>query len=236
MAEIDDALLDALRELDTPTVCNALEVQNVAPERRGYGYTTDPLVCTRPELGSMVGVARTATIRAMHPSDVKGAAARDLQHGYYSYIDSGAKPSIVVIQDLDGESRGYGSLWGEVNSNIHFGLGCLGVITDGSVRDLPDVAEGFQMMANRVGPSHAYVHVVSFGTPVTVAGMRVVDGDLIHADQHGAVVIPHDVADKVPEAAAGIARRERVIINAAQEDGFDFERLKKAWGDAAEIH
>ena len=234
MSEIDEALLNQLRGLDTPTVCNALEV--VAPQRRGYGYTTNPLVCTRPDLGSMVGFARTAAIRAQHPSDAKGSVARDRQHGYYKYIDDGAKPSIVVIQDLDGESRGYGSFWGEVNSNIHFGLGCLGVITDGSVRDLPDVADGFQMMADRVGPSHAFVHPVAFGISVQVAGMRVNDGDLIHADLHGAVVIPADVAAGVPDAAALIARREGVIINASRQEGFNFEKLKEAWGASAEVH
>lgn len=234
MSEIDEALLNELRGLDTPTVCNALEA--VAPQRRGYGYTTSPLVCTKPELGSMVGFARTAAIRAQHPSDARGTAARDLQHGYYKYIDDGAKPSIVVIQDLDGESRGYGSYWGEVNSNIHYGLGCIGVITDGSVRDIPDVADGFQMMADRIGPSHAFVHPVAYGNSVQVAGMRVSDGDLIHADLHGAVVIPADVAAGVPEAAALIARREGVIINAAQQEGFNFEKLKEAWGASAEVH
>ena len=156
--------------------------------------------------------------------------------GYYGYIDEGAKPSVVVIQDLDGAQRGYGSFWGEVNSNIHNGLGCQGVITDGSIRDIPDVAEGFQMMADRVGPSHAFVHVVDYGRPVTVSGMRVVDGDLIHADMHGAVVIPWDVANQVKEAADLIARREAVIIEAAQEPGFDMARLRKAWGDSAEVH
>ena len=234
MTAIDQALLEALRDLDTPTVCNALEV--VAPKRRGYGYTVDPLVCTRPELGSMVGYARTATIRAMHPSDLAGAEARAMQDAYYSYVDDGPKPSVMVIQDLDGDSRGYGSFWGEVNSNIHSGLGCIGLITDGSVRDLPDVAAGFQMLADRVGPSHAFVHPVGYGTPVTVAGMRVKDGDLVHADQHGAVVIPHDVADAVPDAAAAIARREAVIIGASQEPGFNMARLRQAWGDAAEVH
>lgn len=234
MNELTDELRTALTALDTPTVCNALEV--VAPDRRGYGYTVRPLVCTRPELRPMVGVARTASIRAAHPSDLKGKSARALQDGYYAYVDEGPKPSIMVIQDLDGEQRGYGSFWGEVNSNIHRGLGCLGLITDGSVRDIPDIAEGFQMLADRVGPSHAFVHPVDFGRPVTVSGMRVASGDLIHADQHGAVVIPWDVAAAVPEAAAAIARRERVIISAAQEPGFDMNRLRQAWGDAAEVH
>ena len=234
MSQFDESVLDALRALDTPTVCNALEV--VAPGRRGYGYTVEPLVCTRPELGSMVGYARTAVIRAMHPSDLSGNEARVLREGYYSYIDDGPKPAIIVIQDLDGESRGYGSFWGEVNSNIHCGLGCVGLITDGSVRDLPDIAEGFQMLADRVGPSHAFVHTVGFGTPITVAGMRVADGDLIHADQHGAVVVPADVAKDVPEAAALIARREAVVIKASQQEGFNFKRLREAWGDQAEVH
>jgi regulator of RNase E activity RraA len=231
---VDEALFKALRALDTPTICNALEV--VAPERRGYGYTVEPLVCTKPGLPPMVGYARTASIRAAHVSDVRGKAARDLSDSYYAYIDAGPKPAIILIQDLDGPLRGYGAFWGEVNSNIHKGLGCLGLVTDGSVRDLPDNAEGFQMLANRVGPSHAYVHIVDFGRAITVAGMRVIDGDLIHADQHGAVVIPMAVADKLPEAAAKIQRTERVIINAAKEPGFNIERLRKAWGDAAEIH
>jgi regulator of RNase E activity RraA len=234
MTELTEALRAELMNFDTPTVCNALEI--VAPKRRGYGYTVQPLVCTRPELPPMVGVARTASIRAQHPSDLKGDAARAMQDGYYAYVDDGPKPAIMVIQDLDGDQRGYGSWWGEVNSNIHKGFGCLGLVTDGSVRDLPDIADGFQMLADRVGPSHAFVHPVDFGRPVTVAGMRVVSGDLIHADQHGAVVIPWEVAADVAGAATDIARREAVIIGAAQEPGFDMARLRKAWGDAAEIH
>ncbi|MFB3106440.1 MAG: RraA family protein [Pseudomonadales bacterium] len=227
-------LQTALVSLDTPTICNALEI--VAPERRGYGYSVSPLVCTRPELPPMLGFARTASIRAAHPNHLKGAEARALQDGYYAYVDDGAKPAIMVIQDLDGPQRAYGSWWGEVNSNIHSGFGCLGVITDGSVRDLPDIAEDFQMLADRVGPSHAFVHPVDFGRTVSVAGMRVEHDDLIHADQHGAVVIPWEVVDQVKEAADAIARRERVIIDAAQENGFDMARLRRAWGDAAEIH
>ncbi|MFK7914758.1 MAG: RraA family protein [Pseudomonadales bacterium] len=228
------ALRDTLQRYDTPTICNALEI--TSPERRGYGFTVAPLVCTRPELPAMVGIARTATLRAAHPSDLRGRAARELADSYYAYIDAGPKPSITVIADLDGPQRACGSFWGEVNSNIHRGFGSLGVITDGSVRDIPDIAEGFQMLADRVGPSHAFVHIVDFAGPVTVAGMRVRSGDLIHADQHGAVVIPAAVVDQVADAADQIARRERVIIDAAQQPGFDIEALRRAQGDAAEIH
>ena len=234
MTELTPDLIAELQSIDTPTVCNALEL--LTPERRGYGYTVRPLVCTRPELPPMVAVARTATIRAAHPSHLRGADARELQNAYYEYVDDGPKPSVIVIQDLDGEQRGYGSFWGEVNSNIHKGMGAVGLITDGSVRDIPDIAEGFQMLADRIGPSHAYVHPVDFGRTVNVAGMRVMSGDLIHADQHGAVVVPWEVATQVKEAADTIARRERVVIEAAQQPGFDMARLRKAWGDAAEIH
>ncbi len=233
MTELTPQLIADLQTIDTPTVCNALEI--LVPERRGYGYTTRPLVCTRPELPPMVGIARTAAIRAAHPSHLQGQAARDMNDGYYAYVDEGPKPSIMVIQDLDDHQRGYGSWWGEVNSNVHKGLGALGVITDGSVRDLPDIAPGFQMMADRVGPSHAFVHVVGYGQPVTVAGMRVTSGELIHADQHGAVVIPWEVADKVLDAAKQIAAGEAVIIKAAQQPGFNIDKLRQAWGDAAEV-
>ena len=231
--KLTDTLIAELQTLDTPTVCNALEV--LVPKRRGYGYTTTHLHCTRPELPPMVGLAKTASIRAAHPSDLAGADARMLADAYYAYIDQGPKPSVVVMQDLDGNG-GYGSFWGEVNSNVHRGFGSVGLVTDGCVRDLPDIAEGFQMLAASVLPSHAFIHVVDFARPVDVAGMRVRDGDLIHADLHGAVVIPHEVATQVKVAAEQIAKRERVLIEAAQQPGFNIEEFRKAQGAAAEIH
>lgn len=233
MKRVSTELLLDLARLDTPTVCNALEV--VAPERRGRGFTVEPLFCLRPELGSMVGYALTARIRAQHPSE-HPEAVRERSLGYYEFVATGPKPGIVVIQDLDGDSRGFGAFWGEVNSNVHQGLGCLGVITDGSIRDLDDVAKGFQMLAGSVGPSHAHVRVVDYGGPVAVAGMSVRTGELIHADRHGAVVIPESVASRIPEAAAGVARRERVVIEAAQRPDFDLDQLRGAWKKASELH
>ena len=233
MTELSETLLAELQSMDTPTVCNALEA--VVPERRGYGYTTQPLVCTRPELKPVVGHARTATIRAMHPSNLRGREARQLSDAYYAYIDAGPKPSVVVIQDID-QAPGYGCFWGEVNSAIHKGFGCEALITNGGVRDIPDIEPGFQMLAGMVTPSHAFVHLVDFGRPVTVAGMRVSDGDLVHADQHGAVIIPAEHAAAVKAAAELIAKREAVIIEAARQPGFDIEQLRRAQGDAAEIH
>lgn len=234
MFELTAELVAELQSVDTPTVCNALEL--LVPERRGHGFTTAMLTCANRALPPLVGLARTATIRGgSHPDDLSRADAQAVSDGYYSYIDDGPKPSVVVIQDI-GEQRGYGSFWGEVNSTIHLGLGCVGVVTDGGVRDLPDIAPGFQMLADRVVPSHAYVHVVDYGRPVSVAGMRVRHGDLIHADQHGAVVIPHDAAERVRSAADDVIRRERVIIDAARQPGFTFAKLVAARERRTDIH
>lgn len=226
--------LAALARYDTPTICNALEV--VAPASRGRGHTIDPLVCARPELGIMVGYAKTARIRAREPSRLAKEDGKARRFQYFDYIAEGPQPGIMVIQDLDGPRAGTGSYWGEVNSNIHKALGCLGVVTDGSIRDLPDNAAGFQLIAGRVGPSHAFVNLVDWGLEVNVAGMTVRSGDLVHADQHGAVVIPHDVAKDVPAAADLLIRRERVIIDACQAPDFTVQKLKDAIGKADEIH
>lgn len=234
MAEISEATLAALRALDTPTICNALEL--VAPERRSLGFTVEPLVCARPELPPMVGFARTATIRAMQPGAASGPEMRSKRLAYYEHVARGPAPSIVVIQDLDGARRGYGAFWGEVNTAIHKGLGCLGCVTDGAIRDLDQIAPGFQLLADRVGPSHAHVHLVDFGGQVNVAGMQVGNGDLLHADRHGAVVIPLAVADKVADAAALLQRREAVILEAARRPGFNVEILARAMAGADEIH
>lgn len=224
---LTDAQLDALRALDTPTVCNALEV--VSPQRRGHGYTVQPFFCPRPELGSMVGYARTATMRSMQPSELSGAESTAVRLAYYDHIGEGPGPTVTVIEDLDA-IPGYGAWWGEVNTNIHKGLGSLGVITNGSIRDLDDAAEGFHMLAGMAGPSHAWVRIEEHGIQVTVHGMTVNPGDLIHADQHGAVVIPIDVADQIPQAAADIAAKEQVLIKASAEPGFSAARLRQLMG------
>ncbi len=225
--------LAALRQLDTPTVCNALEI--TSPERRGSHFTVAPLFCAFPDLPPIVGYARTGTMRARMPHGATAAEARARRGAYYDYVGSGDAPKIAIIQDLD-PVPGFGALWGEVNSAIHKGLGCAGVVTNGSIRDLDAIAPDFQLLAGMAGPSHAWVGVTGFGEPVNVAGMAVASGDLVHADRHGAVVIPHDVARDIPAAAALIARREAVILEAARQPGFNAQRLAAALGESDEIH
>ena len=217
---------DFLRSIDTPTVCNLLEV--VAPERRGLGYTVKHLHCPFPDLPPMVGYAKTATIRTKDKVALGEGSYMAKRLDYLDYVAADPVPGIVVIEDLDGEDVGFGAFWGEVQSNLHKALGCLGTITNGSIRDIPMIPKGFQMLAGSIGPSHAYVHVVDFGVPVTIHGMAVASGDLIHADQHGAVVVPIDKIDAMVPALDKISKQEARIIEAARAPGATVASIKAA--------
>ena len=226
---------DQLAKFDTPTICNALEV--IDPAARQSGFTRKPLVSPFANQGSFIGFARTATIRATHPNELSGGAARQQRLDYYEYIATGGpNPGLVVIQDLDGPDAGFGCFWGEVQSNVHKGLGSVGVVTDGGVRDIPDWADGFSALAGSIVPSHAHVHLAGFGQTVSVAGMVVKSGDIVHADQHGAVVIPEAAVEKVPAAVDLLQRKEAVILDMAKAPDFSFQKLKEALAKQDEIH
>jgi regulator of RNase E activity RraA len=227
------AELEDLCAFDTPTICNALEL--VAPERRALGFTTQTLICPFPQLPPMVGYARTAMIRSALPPGLSAAEQRQARLEYYRYVAGGSGPKVVVIQDVDSRI-GFGCFWGEVQTAIHKGLGCLGLVTDGGVRDLDAVAPEFQVLCGKITPSHAWVHSIAHGGTVDVFGMVVRSDDLIHADRHGAVVIPHEVARKVADAARLCARREEPILKVARSPDFSLEALERAMAEAAEIH
>jgi regulator of RNase E activity RraA len=193
-------------------------------------------VCGFPALKPIVGFARTARIRAKSPPSLAPADVRGLRHDYYRYVDAGPKPSLILIHDLDGDDAGYGAFWGEVQSAIHKGLGALGVITDGSVRDIDAWAPGFQFLAATIGPSHAYAHVVDFGSEVEVLGMRVRSGDIVHADRHGAVVIPQAAIAELPSAVEKIARREAQILTVARAPDCTAEKLIDVFREQDAIH
>ena len=232
---IDADLLAKLATYDTPTICNALEI--VDSSSRLSGFTKRPLVCPFPELPPFVGYARTATIRATHANELVGDAAREQRLGYYEYVGSGGpNPGVVVIQDLDGVDIGFGCFWGEVQSAIHKGLGCSGVVTDGGIRDIPQWAPGLPVLAGSIVPSHGHVHLDGYGKEVRVAGMAVRSGDLVHADNHGAVVIPEGHAEKIPDACGLLERKEAVILDMARAPGFKFADLKEALKKQEEIH
>jgi len=217
--------LDFLQSIDTPTVCNLVEI--VAPERRGHGYTVKHLHCPFPDLPPMVGFAKTVTFKAKDRVPLGEAGYMQKRLDYLDYVASAPRPSVMVMEDLDGEYVGYGAFWGEVQSNVHKALGALGVVTNGSIRDIPMIAPGFQMLAGSIVPSHAYVHVVDYGIDVNVVGMAVKSGDLIHADRHGAIVVPADKIDAMKAANEGLAAREAKIIAAAKAGG-DVAAIKAA--------
>jgi len=225
--------LARLTQWDTPTICNALE--EIVPERRGYGFTTEPLVPLDPDLAPICGYARTATIRAAEPSGENAAEMAAKRAAYYQYVGAEPGPTVVIIQDID-PRPGIGAFWGEVQTNIHKGLGVSGAVTNGSFRDLKDSARGFNLLGGKVGPSHAFVHVVDIDCQVTVYGLTARTNDIIHADHHGAVMVPAETVKRIPGAVDLISRREAKILEAAKSPGFNADVLEAAMGAARDIH
>ena len=192
----------------TPTIANAIETLGVRP--RLEGVTDARIQCLFPQLGTLVGYAATATIDSSRPAqDPRSVRRRE----YWQYVRGTTGPCISVMQDL--ASTPLGAYWGEVNASLHKALGSQGVITNGTVRDLDEVERiGFHFFASGVQVSHGYAHLEGFGAEVEVFGMRASDGDLIHADRHGAVVIPREIATLVAEAARRIVDTEKSLLEA----------------------
>ena len=221
--------LELLKRFDTPTICNGLEL--VVPERRAVGFTVEPMVAANRSLPPIVGLARTGLIRAKEAPRGQIPPRED----WYDYVAAAGLPTIAVIQDVD-DRPGYGAFWGEVQSTVHLALGTLGCVTNGSFRDVDMLAPGFQIVGGRIGPSHAHVHLVAMGCQVNVFGMLANHDDVIHADFHGAVVIPADAVRRLPEAIDLVARREKVILDLARAPGFTSATMREALKRAGEIH
>jgi regulator of RNase E activity RraA len=230
---LTESIFGALRAVDTATICNAIE--EVEGKRRADGFSRRPVVSCNPKLPPIVGYARTATIRGGAPSIKPRAAARALRLDYYRYVSAPPGPAVPVIQDLDDEP-GIGAFWGEVNTAIHKGLGLAGALTNGSMRDMDLLAPDFHLIAGSVMPSHAHVHVEAIDVPVTVFGLRINPGDIIHADRHGAVAMSAELAAEVPRGIDLNTRREAPVLKVARAPGFNLEKLLAAWGEADDVH
>jgi 4-hydroxy-4-methyl-2-oxoglutarate aldolase len=215
-SNITPEVLAALRRYDTPTIANAIETFDVRP--RDEGFASLSIRCMFPELGRMVGFAATATIRAR-------GGGRDDPAPLWSHVRSVSDPRVVVVQDLD-IPPAHGSLWGEVNATIFTALGCIGCVTDGCVRDLTEARNlGFHFFARGAGVSHAYVRVESVGDTVVIAGLRIAPGDLIHADQHGVLLIPKEIASELPLAADRLVAAEQRLLGWVRSPEFDPDKL-----------
>lgn len=210
--------LAALKKWPTPAIANAIELFNIKP--RSEGFMLPEIECRFPKLGVMCGYAVTAVITAQSP-DGRRVPPPD----YWAEIQKIPAPRVAVIHDVD--SPVIGSFWGEVNANIHKALGCVGTVTDGSVRDMDEVEEaGFHFFSRCVSVSHAYVHLVDIGIPVRVGGLTVKPGDLIMGDRHGVISVPLEIARDVPKAAQMVEDWERPVIDFCKGKEFNPEGLK----------
>ena len=225
--------LAVLTKWDTPTICNALE--EIVPEQRGLGFTNEHLFSLDPGLPAVCGFARTATIRAAAPPDESADKITEKRSAYYEYVAARPTPTIVIIQDMD-PHPGVGAFWGEIQTNIHQALGCLGAVTNGSFRDVPDSARGFNLIGGKIGPSHAFVHLIDIDCQVTVHGLTAQTNDIIHMDQHGAVLVPEKAVKQIPAMVELITRREKIILESVKSENFTIAKLHIAMGKVRDIH
>ncbi|WP_299084625.1 RraA family protein [uncultured Ruegeria sp.] len=223
---MNDDLLTLLRKVDTPTVCNAIEV---AQGGRGFDrFTKGTVLCSDLDAGALVGYARTARIAAVNPPTEPADVIKARRMDYYRHMAEGPRPGVAVVEDLDGENA-VGAFWGEINTTVHKGFGLSGALTNGVMRDLGDLPPNFPVIAGSIGPSHGFVHVREIGTPVRVFGMVVKDGDLIHADRHGALIIPNADIPNLAAAIHTLLANEKLVLDPARVEGFDFDAFEKAW-------
>ena len=228
MAEtiITNELLVLLRKLDTPTVCNAIEV---AQGKRGFNrFTRGTMQHSRPGEPAIVGFARTAKISGLAPPVEPSDVIRSRRMDYFRSMASGDGPTVSVVEDVDFPNCIAG-WWGEVHVAVHKGLGMSGAVTNGVMRDLDVMDDGFPVLAGSVGPSHGFVHVLKIGGQVEVMNMKVRQGDLIHADRHGALVIPTDVIDVLKKAIETVIASEDIVLTPARKPGFNIEKLEEVW-------
>lgn len=219
-------LLDLLKSVDTPTVCNAIEV---AEGKRGFNrFTRGTMLSSDPDGGAMVGYARTARISALAPPTEPADVIKARRMDYYRYMSEGERPGLAVVEDVD-YPNAIGAYWGEINTTVHKGLGLSGALTNGVMRDLGDLPEGFPVVAGSIGPSHGFVHVKEIGTPVKIFGLDIHPGELVHADRHGALVIPEVLTDQLAGAIRKLLDTENLVLGPAREPGFNFEKFEAAW-------
>lgn len=213
--------LEAIAAFDTCTVSNAIERFSVRP--RNEGFVTGTARCRFRNHPPMLGYAVTGRIR----SSMAPTSGNCYYHriDFWRHVARGPKPTVLVFQDVD-QIPGFGAFVGEIHASIGMALGCVGYVTNGSVRDLPAIRDlGFGLFSGSVAVSHAYAHLVDFGEPVEIGGLKIRPGDLVHGDVHGVHTIPLELVSKIPQEASRIQEEERELIDFCQSQGFSLEGL-----------
>lgn len=224
---LTEAQLEALKKYDAPTISNALELLGFREQDRNAGIMASRIRPIFPHLPPMVGYAATFLCETSQPPRGKLQVSRE---EYWRYVLSVPEPRVSVGQDI-GPTPAAGSVWGEIQANIHVALGCQGLVIEGAVRDLtPLEALAYPCFAREVTVGHSYAHFVDFGQTVRVGDVLVHSGDLIFADLHGVLVIPHEAAPLIEAACRRIVDIERPLLAVCKDRAnFSLERLIAAY-------
>jgi regulator of RNase E activity RraA len=213
--------LQRVRALDTCSVSNAIERLNV--RLRNEGFVSGAIRCRFPNLEPMLGYAVTGRIRSASPP-MTGRCYYD-RMDFWSYVASIPEPRVIALQDID-HMPGVGAFFGEIHATIAQALKCQGYVTNGAVRDLPSVKSlGFHLFSGSVAVSHAYAHLVEFGEPVEIGGLKIKPGDLLHGDRHGVQTIPPEVISQIPQEVERLSCAESELIRFCRSPQFSLERL-----------
>lgn len=206
-----------LKRWNTPTIYNGWE-QITRHNAASEGFNLEPCRDFMPQMGPMVGYAVTVVCQPGNP--IHRQTNPNATNEYRRYVASLPGPKIVVVQDLD-KPNFKGAFWGEVNSNIHSALGCVGTICDGTIRDLDEMNNaGFKAIAAGLGVGHAFSFPVRWNCEVEVFGRKIQPGQLIHADKHGFLVIPQEDEARLLEAATFMDQNECNTLIAAARSSF----------------
>lgn len=223
MANISPAVLNKLRQYDTPTVCNVIELFNVRPDTAGY--TNRSIAAVFPSLPPMVGFASTVACRTIVAP--RGTDAYTVLPDQIERFQELSGPPVVVFQDLDGFAAA--ATFGEVMCTSYQAFGAVGLVTDGPGRDLEQVrALNFPVFTNGAVASHGHIHMLAVHSPVHVGGLTVYPDDLLHGDLNGVAVVPREIASDVADACAEFVSAEQVIFAALRRGQPTLSDLRQA--------
>jgi regulator of RNase E activity RraA len=224
--EVDRSAVEELVQFSTPSVLNGLKRLGVHPSRL-ESLDRRAIRCTSPTLGRRVGFAATRKVATSTQGPTTQPSAPNRRAD--EHILTVPEPRILVAENI-GDWKGPVCIWGEVTANLYVAMGCTGGVTNGPVRDIEEMEQaGFQTFAGGPGVGGGFVDVLEVGEPVEVGGVPIASGDLIHADRHGVVKVPLELAAALPDAIRAVEEKERRVIDVCRSSQFSLEAFAAAW-------